>query len=97
MDGVTVFRDHADENQFWYLATEVALRRRPDRGGAAFSFIKYHPEVADAGVSGGGFLMFEAVVTPPSRPGRDPLRITEWRVIPARLRARWGEPSDAWR
>jgi hypothetical protein len=66
IDGVTVFRDHADENQFYYLATEVTLRRRAD-GRAAFSLIKYRPEVNDAGIEGGGFLMFEsAVVIPPA-------------------------------
>ncbi|MBO4272043.1 hypothetical protein, partial [Microbispora triticiradicis] len=66
VDGVTVFRDHADPTQFWYLATQVALGRRPD-GRPAFSFIKFRQEVADAGIEGGGFLMFEAVVQLPRR------------------------------
>jgi len=57
-DGITVFRDHADRDQFWYLPGPVSLGRRPDRR-AAFSFIKYKPAVAGGGVKGGGFAMFE--------------------------------------
>ncbi|MFI6291903.1 hypothetical protein ACIBEJ_09985 [Nonomuraea sp. NPDC050790] len=64
VDGVTVFRDHADPDQFWYLATEVVLRTRSD-GRAAFSFLKYRPDVKDAGIEGGGFLMLETAVSLP--------------------------------
>ncbi|MFE0148340.1 hypothetical protein ACFWY5_14445 [Nonomuraea sp. NPDC059007] len=65
VDGVTVFRDHADPDQFWYLATEVVLRTRSD-GRAAFSFLQYRPDVKDAGIEGGGFLMLETAVTLPA-------------------------------
>ncbi|WP_433917460.1 hypothetical protein OIE50_01190 [Streptomyces canus] len=64
VDGVTVFRDHSDQNQFWYLATQVVLGKRPD-GSPAFSLIKYHPAVADSGVKGGGFLMLQTAVALP--------------------------------
>jgi hypothetical protein len=59
IDGVAVFRDHADPNQFWYLPGPVALARKPQTERAAFSFIKYKPAVAGAGLTGGGFAMFE--------------------------------------
>ncbi|MBB5084427.1 hypothetical protein [Nonomuraea endophytica] len=65
VDGVTVFRDHADPDQFWYLATEVVLRTRSD-GRAAFSFLQYRPDVKDAGIEGGGFLMLETAVSLPA-------------------------------
>ena len=56
IEGVTVFSDHADPNQFWYLSAPVALARRAQDGEAAFTFIKYKPAVVDSGVHGGGFL-----------------------------------------
>ena len=63
VDGITVFRDHADPNQFWYLPGPVRLARRQDNSNrAAFSFIKYKPAVAGAGVKGGGFAMFETTL-----------------------------------
>ena len=43
VDGVTVFADHEDQNQFWYLASEVALGQRRSDGRPAFTFIKYKP------------------------------------------------------
>jgi hypothetical protein len=58
IDGISVFADHADPDQFWYLPGPVSLvRRMPDRR-AAFTFIKYKPAVVAKG-HGGGFLMFE--------------------------------------
>ena len=62
IDGIAVFRDHADPNQFWYLPGPVQLARRPDSSRAAFSFIKYKPAVAGAGIKGGGFAMFETTL-----------------------------------
>ena len=58
VEGVTVFPDHADPDQFWYLPGPVALRRRDD-GRAAFTFIKYKPAAVGGGAKGGGFLTFE--------------------------------------
>ncbi|MFI8930568.1 hypothetical protein ACIG3E_23165 [Streptomyces sp. NPDC053474] len=64
-DGVQVLRDSADPTQFWYLPSRVSLGTLPD-GAPAFTFIRYRPAVADAGISGGGFLMFQSVVTLPA-------------------------------
>ncbi len=64
VDGVQVFADHADRDQFWYLAERVALGERPD-GSPAFSLLKYKPAAVEAGVKGGGFLMFQTVVELP--------------------------------
>jgi hypothetical protein len=57
VEGVTVFADHADPRQFWYLPAPVALAGRD--GVPQFTLIRYRPAVADAGVQGGGFLMME--------------------------------------
>jgi hypothetical protein len=67
VDGVTIFKDHADPNQFWYLPAPVALARRAVDGQANFTFIKYKPKAVEAG-KGGGFLMFttELKLTPGS-------------------------------
>ncbi|WP_102126985.1 hypothetical protein [Deinococcus planocerae] len=59
VDGLTVFPDHADENQFWVLPGPVQLGRRRADGRASFTFIKFKPAAVQAGVKGGGFLMFE--------------------------------------
>jgi hypothetical protein len=60
VDGVTVFSDHADPNQFWYLPSPVALAKRQSDGRPAFTFIKWRPAAVEAGAKGGGFLMLEA-------------------------------------
>ncbi|MBD2864935.1 hypothetical protein [Paenibacillus oceani] len=57
VEGITIFPDHADPSQFWYLPGPVQLARRGGR--AAFTFIKYKPAAVAAGAKGGGFLMFE--------------------------------------
>ena len=41
IDGVIVFSDHADPDQFWYLPGPVQLARRQPDNRAAFTFIKY--------------------------------------------------------
>ena len=66
IDGVTVFTDHADPDQFWFLAARVQLGKRQD-GSEAFSLIKYKPAVVQAGVEGGGYLMFQSVVVLPAQ------------------------------
>jgi len=58
IDGITVFADHADPNQFWYLPGPVQIARRPKDNRAAFSFIKYG-DIQDDKVIGKGFLMVE--------------------------------------
>src|SRR5262249_17278239 len=62
VDGVTVFPDHADANQFWYLPSEVTLARRSQDDRVSFTFIKFKPAAVAAGVKGGGFLTFEVNV-----------------------------------
>lgn len=62
IDGLSVFRDHADPNQFWYLPGPVTLARREGDNQPAFSFIKYKPAVAEGGVKGGGFAMIETTL-----------------------------------
>src|SRR5437667_343076 len=57
VDGITVFPDHADPNQFWYLPGPVSLTRRTD-GQSVFTFIKYKPAAVEGGAKGGGFVMF---------------------------------------
>lgn len=58
VDGVTVFSDHADQNQFWYLPGPVQLARRAQDNRAAFTIIKYGNVSGDS-VEGRGFFMFE--------------------------------------
>ncbi|MDQ3475508.1 MAG: hypothetical protein M3492_03980, partial [Actinomycetota bacterium] len=62
IDGVTVFSDHADPNRFWYLPAPVVLADKPD-GSKAFTFIKYTDKAKTGGARGGGFLMFETMLT----------------------------------
>jgi hypothetical protein len=59
VDGITVFADHADPNQFWYLPGPVTLARGGPDEKAEFSFIKYKPAAVAGGAKGGGFLMFK--------------------------------------
>lgn len=60
VEGVEVFPDHADPNQFWYLPAPVSLARRDER--PAFTLITYRREAVEAGAPGGGFLMFETAL-----------------------------------
>src|SRR4051812_34787600 len=64
-EGVNVFRDHADPNQFWYLPGPVDLARRGVDQDAIFTFLKYKAAIAGAGVKGGGFLTFESTLRLP--------------------------------
>jgi hypothetical protein len=61
IEGVTVFPDHEDPEQFWYLPAQVTIARRPSDDRPLFNLIKYVTEVQEDGsVGGGGFLMFTA-------------------------------------
>src|SRR3954452_9250545 len=60
IDGITVYPDHADPLQFWYLPGPVTLLERAEDQRKLFSFIKYKPAAVSAGVKGGGFLAFTA-------------------------------------
>lgn len=57
VEGITVFPDHADQDQFWYLPGPVQLAR-DQQDQASFTFIKYKPAAVSAGAKGGGFLTF---------------------------------------
>ena len=56
VDGITVFPDHADPNQFWYLPGPVGLAKLPDSDEPQFLLIMYTPDVASNGIKGVGFL-----------------------------------------
>lgn len=56
VDGVTVFPDHADPNQFWYLPAPVGLESEANSTEPQFLLIMYEPDVAAQGVQGVGFL-----------------------------------------
>src|SRR5262245_5512004 len=57
VEGITVFPDHADPQQFWYLPAPVKLAKRNNT--PQFTLIRYRPAVANSGVRGGGFLTME--------------------------------------
>lgn len=58
VEGVTVFRDHADNSQFWYLPGPVALARREADQRSKFTYLKYKT-APGAAKRGGGYLMIE--------------------------------------
>jgi hypothetical protein len=64
VDGVQVFSDHSDPNQFWYLPAPVALARDPQTHDADFTFLKFRPAAVAGGAKGGGFLMFTVDLEP---------------------------------
>ncbi|WP_242050462.1 hypothetical protein [Oculatella sp. FACHB-28] len=59
IEGVTVFADHADPQQYWFLPNPVDLARRGTDEEPQFTLITYRPAVANSGISGGGFLTLE--------------------------------------
>jgi hypothetical protein len=59
IENTTVFADHADPNQFWYLPRPVKFARRGTDKQVSFTFIKYKPAAVAGGAKGGGFLMFD--------------------------------------
>lgn len=65
IEGVTVFPDHADPEQYWYLPAHLEIARRPADDWPQFSFIKYKRAATADGVEGGGFLMFTVALTLP--------------------------------
>jgi hypothetical protein len=58
IDGITVFRDHVDQKQFWYLPGPVGLARRQSDNRPAFALFKYKGG-AGAASRGGAYLTFE--------------------------------------
>ncbi|MBA3812102.1 MAG: hypothetical protein H0X27_10780, partial [Caulobacteraceae bacterium] len=63
VDGVTVFPDHADANQFWYLPAPVTLAKMPGSEEPQFLLIMYAPDVVSSGVKGVGFLNVTLALT----------------------------------
>ncbi len=59
VDGTAVFRDHADPNQFWYLAAPVTLAKGTD-GEPQLFFHAFFPGT-------GGYNAFRALLTTPLR------------------------------
>jgi hypothetical protein len=64
VDGIQVFPDHADANQFWYLPGPVSLARDAYTREAQFLLLEYRPAAVTAGAHGGGFLMFTVNLQP---------------------------------
>ncbi|MDF2732492.1 MAG: hypothetical protein K0S92_1125, partial [Desertimonas sp.] len=58
IEGVTVFPDHASEEDYWYLPAHISIARRPEDDFAYFTFMKFKRTATAEGVEGGGFLMF---------------------------------------
>ena len=56
INGITVFPDHQDPNQFWYLPGPVGLETEAGSSEPQFLLILYSPDVAAAGIAGVGFL-----------------------------------------
>ena len=56
VNGITVFPDHADPNQFWYLPGPVGLETMAGSTEPQFLLILYAPDVATGGIQGNGFL-----------------------------------------
>lgn len=59
VNGVEVIPDHADPNLLHCLLSEVSLAVDNDTNIPKFTFIKFREEASDAGIEGGGYLMFE--------------------------------------
>lgn len=88
VEGVMVYPDHADPNQFWYLPAPVALAQtgEGDDQKLSFTFIKYKPD-AVAQVKGGGFVMFTlALKLTPEQEGRILAKVSEVAESPADAR-----------
>ncbi len=56
VNGITVFPDHADPSQFWYLPGPVGLESESGSDEPQFLLIMYAPDVAGTGIQGSGFL-----------------------------------------
>jgi hypothetical protein len=57
IEGITIYPDHENDKQFWYLSGSVQLAKRDDK--YALTLIKYNQSVGEEGVKGGGFATFE--------------------------------------
>lgn len=64
VDGITVFPDHADKNQFWYLPGPVTLEKQDGTGEPELLLTMFAPDVAASGVQGAGYLMVTLCLNP---------------------------------
>lgn len=64
VDGITVFPDHSDSNQFWYLPGPVGLAKLPDSDEPQFLLTMFAPDLAANGVQGVGFLNVTLALVP---------------------------------
>lgn len=88
VEGVMVYPDHADANQFWYLPAPVTLETtgEGDDKRQQFSLIKYQPDVVAQG-KGGGFLMFTtALALSPEQEARILARVSALATDPSAAR-----------
>src|SRR5262245_30317389 len=90
VDGITVFSDHADPNQYWYLPAPVALEKRgDDPKEPQFTFIKFREvptgSSGASAVKGGGYLAFTAAL---------PLDPDEERTILAQVRHNFPDAQE---
>jgi hypothetical protein len=63
VNGITVFPDHADPSQFWYLPGPVGLELESGSTEPQFLLIMYAPDVAGNGIQGSGFLNVTTALT----------------------------------
>jgi hypothetical protein len=63
VNGITVFPDHADPSQFWYLPGPVGLEVESGSTEPQFLLIEYAPDVAGGGIQGSGFLNVTTALT----------------------------------
>lgn len=57
INGITIYPDHENPQQFWYLSGSVRLSER--NNNSVFTLIKYNKKAKDKGAKGGGFVTFE--------------------------------------
>lgn len=72
--GASIFPDHSDPRQFWYLPTEVRLAERD--GVPVFTLLKYRNRASQSDKTrGGGFLTFEVNLRLTEEQQRDALKL----------------------
>jgi hypothetical protein len=85
VDGITVFPDHSDPNQFWYLPGPVGLAKLPDSDEPQFMLTMFAEDVAASGVQGGGFLNVTLALVPSDE--------TKSKIM-GQIRTRFADASD---
>lgn len=65
INGISIYPDHEDTNQFWYLSGPVRLSERNSQ--PVFTLIKYNPDIQIENAQGGGYVTFEVNIGLTSR------------------------------